>query len=436
MKKLLVVLLIQILTINATKAYIYWEMISFPDTLFAEDILINDKGYYFVIGHSHDDRNPKYNGIYLSTDKGATWEYVLQTNLSRIHSISINDKQEVFAAMEHYPYFWKSDTSGRHWEQLIILNDSTRNSFSTYIDCLGGDSLLIGIGFDEDVALLKARKDDYSIDYIADTLLHFKEGVDPWITKIQCVVSDVTHNTMFFSYGSMLYSSLYQSRDNGLTWTEIEIENSRVGDVAINSQGDAFIGLYKTFHPNLPFGLYALYKDVDTLTFCGPETSANRIVIDTNDNIIFSTYRLPNLLFYSLDIGYTTDTLCELFQNVGKFRRDKDNNLFIVDLIFYGILHKTASPIVFSELSNDKLSKLNIHPNPAVHNINVEIPQNMILPKLELTLMDIHGKIIIKRKIAAHNGFANIDVSDLVSGTYTLIVSDNMKLYESKFIKL
>ncbi|MBG6110559.1 hypothetical protein IWX84_001438 [Flavobacterium sp. CG_9.10] len=74
-------------------------------------------------------------------------------------------------------------------------------------------------------------------------------------------------------------------------------------------------------------------------------------------------------------------------------------------------------------------SKINVYPNPTSHNLNIQLPDNIIIDKIIIT--DLTGKIV-KEQTQSTN---NINVETLATGEFIIQVRSGINIFQSKFIK-
>jgi choice-of-anchor B domain-containing protein len=70
------------------------------------------------------------------------------------------------------------------------------------------------------------------------------------------------------------------------------------------------------------------------------------------------------------------------------------------------------------------VENIEVYPNPAQDNLNISIPNNLVVEKFTIT--DITGRVIMaKTDMSKQSNIYTIDVSNLLSGTYFIGVNDN-----------
>ena len=95
-----------------------------------------------------------------------------------------------------------------------------------------------------------------------------------------------------------------------------------------------------------------------------------------------------------------------------------------------GTIFKIANQISGLNESNGKNSSIRVFPNPAKSHLNIEI-NNFDFKNTKVVIMNTIGKIVFKTEISSNS----IDISNLESGIYFIILKDTNNFYSAKFIK-
>lgn len=91
-----------------------------------------------------------------------------------------------------------------------------------------------------------------------------------------------------------------------------------------------------------------------------------------------------------------------------------------------GVIHNMEN----SSVNNHGYINLKlVYPNPAIDNITLDIAKN----EFEIVITDLNGRILLKQ---FNNGINRIDIGQLESGLYSIIVKTSERYIVSKFIKL
>lgn len=105
------------------------------------------------------------------------------------------------------------------------------------------------------------------------------------------------------------------------------------------------------------------------------------------------------------------------------------------DTCFMAITVLDTTQIVNSiSINGTKLNDVKVYPNPATHQLNIDIPAS-IKGKVLVDVMDSDGKVVLQSSLsAAHN---NLDVSELPVGTYLIKLSHKgaAKLHQVVIVK-
>ncbi|MEZ4896018.1 MAG: T9SS type A sorting domain-containing protein [Saprospiraceae bacterium] len=84
-----------------------------------------------------------------------------------------------------------------------------------------------------------------------------------------------------------------------------------------------------------------------------------------------------------------------------------------------------------------RIGELTLHPNPAVHELNVQLTGLADAKDLELRVYDDFGTVHWSKKFGKVSEIHTlIDVQDLSSGTYSIVVSDGTHIWYKRFIKI
>ena len=99
---------------------------------------------------------------------------------------------------------------------------------------------------------------------------------------------------------------------------------------------------------------------------------------------------------------------------------DWDINFVITD--FNNIFDTKAINFSVQTVNIDDFTETNIqvYPNPATDNITISCES---IDLANIQIIDISGKIIINRNIQFNNNSTSIDISNLESGVYNLIIN-------------
>ena len=80
---------------------------------------------------------------------------------------------------------------------------------------------------------------------------------------------------------------------------------------------------------------------------------------------------------------------------------------------------------------------LSIHPNPAAKVLNVKLDGLETREDLELRIYDDYGQIHWRQQYSEVTAIQEeVDVSNLTSGSYTVVVSDGRQIWYKRFIRI
>ena len=99
----------------------------------------------------------------------------------------------------------------------------------------------------------------------------------------------------------------------------------------------------------------------------------------------------------------------------------------------FALYHNPEFTTPYVGISNygEKLSDLRIWPNPANNSLNVVSDNN---PIDYITIMDLSGKILMRKNVGNNNTILNI--SHLPTGTYLLETVCKGEVFVNKFVKI
>ena len=280
-------------------------------------------------------------GIYKSTDGGATWNYLGLSAERIISKIVINplDTNIIYAGTMGIPYFhdtnrglYKSSDGGLTWNNILFVSDSA-GIIDLVMDTNHPDTLYAA-----------------SWNRIRNNILTLVDGYDAKIWKttnggttwtaltgglpqgdysrISLSMSGINHNTLFASYSDNTYNlyNIYKTIDGGTTWTTVPTGSLNnpfngqgwySGGVHVNPTNDnelwlCGVDLYKTTNGGNTWGLgapdwtqYIVHGDMHDVEF----TNATTIYLTTDGGAYKTTNdggnwtdieNLPNNQFYHI----------------------------------------------------------------------------------------------------------------------------------------
>lgn len=99
-------------------------------------------------------------------------------------------------------------------------------------------------------------------------------------------------------------------------------------------------------------------------------------------------------------------------------------------MVFYN------STVATDELFDGKTWDLSLSPNPTQALLNLQMQEN-VADKLRVSVVDVYGKTLRSTSFEQVSGAVNLDINvvDLASGVYFLVISDGQKTASRKFLK-
>ncbi len=170
--------------------------------------------------------------------------------------------------------------------------------------------------------------------------------------------------------------------------------------------------------------LFDTINTTDTLIITNYDTI---ILYDTITSIIYDTIipcaRVTTYIYATINENETysgygfTETGAGTYTNTFKMEDGCDSVV---------VLNLTAIS------GEEEPSEVIMYPNPTIENVYLSITN---IPNAEILLIDIQGKILMKQKVLSDETDVTLDVKDLASGVYTIIVRNNKTKLEQKLIK-
>jgi hypothetical protein len=118
---------------------------------------------------------------------------------------------------------------------------------------------------------------------------------------------------------------------------------------------------------------------------------------------------------FNFQAGNTTDSFYIFFKN----------NCFEDSVLIQYVFND-----IQTKINNNSIQQISIYPNPSYQKIYVQL-EKQINPNIDTYyIFDTNGKIV-----AQNNLSQTIDVSQLNTGNYILLINNNNTLYSSKFLK-
>lgn len=102
-----------------------------------------------------------------------------------------------------------------------------------------------------------------------------------------------------------------------------------------------------------------------------------------------------------------------------------------------GTLYAEFKATALSIEENVNTPNIKVYPNPVSQQLNIiiENSNSRTSDNLQLKLIDIKGSIVITNEYSSNKKIINLDVSGLISGKYTLVLSNSNMRFTQKVIK-
>ena len=103
--------------------------------------------------------------------------------------------------------------------------------------------------------------------------------------------------------------------------------------------------------------------------------------------------------------------------------------------IISGVCNSSSSNISVSVLNcagitENEISKIKIYPNPTSDELNIETP----FSEGNIVLINVLGKVVLTSELSDNK--TKLDIKELATGNYTLIIKNNQQTIETKIVKL
>ena len=272
-------------------------------------------------------------------------------------------------------------------------NTSFPNSYGVYKSIDGGEnwsqSGTTGIASTNlnitALAINSTNENSVYIGLRGDGLFHSTDGGSNW-TNIGGSIPDQTiHGIALADNNSIIYvatksKGVYKSTDNGNNWTQVLSE--------INASSDFPTKLLMSITVN-------------------PTNKNNIVVGDIHTGIYMTTDAGSN--WNAINSGLTNKAVTSL-------EFSSDGSALYTGTKGAGIFSYNTSTLSVDKFSNVILKK-NIYPNPSSEKINLVL-QSKDIDTLEIEIINILGKQILKKLYKVKNGKIQINVNHLKNGTY------------------
>lgn len=366
-----------------------------------------------------------------TTDGGITWEEInfsgitFQPSGYDFMELDFVTAEIGFATIGPFTGAYKTMDGGLTWTQLATSGSLCYNHGLYFLDqfygFVGGAGCFQGENMDK---------------FVSGTASPVVINTPSWDNDI---IVDIDFNLNSFSQQGLAVSSggrVLKTIDAGETWdtipsglgsgvplTSVTIVNDTLAYAGYDNGGNS-MGLLRSTDAGLTWSV-----DMNSATFHYPRFHD---VYTTPEGNVFSgatsTTTGNGVIFESDDSGIW-------------FVQDVDHPINCMtsynDSIVWGV---GANGYVVTNISEDQLSvgeleesgKLGVFPNPAHDIIQLNLPHDLESKTLEIEIFSLSGKCV-KRISNSKNG---IDVSDLESGTYIILLNTDVKSWSTKWVKL
>lgn len=379
----------------------FWSPIPYPDSTFGYALNVEHSDYIFF----GNFENP--GGMYRTNPEVINWEYNGDTRV-KAYDMAFNSNDVLFLACPSF--IFRSSDYG-------ITYDSLHHDYNGF-GC---------IAIDENDGVWAGGMGQ---------ILYSNDNGNSWDTMLSSSNSESFTDIAFGLNGEVYATSIYwtaplggfyRSLDNGLTWENTGLNSKNAHCLAVNSQGDIFVGCYFT----------GVYRSTDiglTWENVKYDIDASSIVID-NEGKIFCTnagqsWVLTKGIHFSSDNGQSWDilTLSGLSNNVvTKIYLTENGYLYALSRWEYGHqLFRSNNPIVGIKDTEFEDELISVFPNPCTSTIGIRFSSSHP-QQYYYTISDIVGTII-QKGVFKSNIQNSLNVQSFLPGAYVLqLFPDNGK---------
>jgi len=314
--KILILFLFLAFASSAIAGEPFWEYLYNPES-----------GY--IWGATVDKDNKIYiasnNGVFVSSDYGKSWiDILLGKSISKIN-VSNRNCIIVQNSIPGDNYFFSSINSGKTWNKLnSLLEISKKSPYLGGVDSSGN----FYIWFYNDSLKQYLYSKDNGNSWVKKNII-----IDGFNDKMYMVSFGVTSNDILFlsalSFDSLQnkYEILCVSKDRGISWKYIKIQNPLMGYKVIDF--NSFIYQFnRRFYYTSDFG-----KNWEISPFASFDLSP---IYFTKENEIFTSSIEDLSLYYSSDFGKNWENRSVGYEKTSLYSFTQDSSM---NVYFFGINH-------------------------------------------------------------------------------------------------
>ncbi|MDO9576507.1 MAG: hypothetical protein Q7J16_01345, partial [Candidatus Cloacimonadales bacterium] len=285
--------IVSYLNINAQN---FWAQFSTPENETCMCLTLDSYDFSYL-GTSHNDG---VGGVFLSIDGGSNWDQIGLANTTIYNIVDTNENSVLVISNQT---IYKTYNYGYDWESK--LNAYVRN----LCKISNGDIYAGGWGND---AVYRSR--DYGESW---TLLLQLPSNEIAKSIVSNSVGDIFVGTIDFM-PSTSAGGVYRSIDDGTTWENLGLDYWYVTSIAINSNGDIFVGRCG-HHYTGTGGIFVSYDNGDNWVTLKDDVLVTSIIINDNDDIFIGCSNLASLnggVYKSSDNGNTWELINTGLSNI------------------------------------------------------------------------------------------------------------------------
>ncbi|WP_439183401.1 carbohydrate binding domain-containing protein [Carboxylicivirga taeanensis] len=202
------------------------------------------------------------------------------------------------------------------------------------------------------------------------------------------------------------------------TWQTVIEENTEVAEGLISLKLDGNASAYQWISIKPETSYKVIFKaKVDNPTI--PVTCG----IQKPDGNNYSTINIDDTNYTTYTLNFTSEAGAEQIKLFFWRPQNSQGGAYLDDLQIIEELSLKCATLV-GEL-NFKHNKVKVWPNPATNQINIDCSD--MAESIQVSLLDVSGKQLLKKGVSAINGLVQIDISQIPSGIHLLQLVDSRK---------